>query len=63
MDSGKDKLIIKGVSAEADELDYKAVDSDLVIENQENGEKLIISQFFQSKYNQIEEIEFDNGEK
>ena len=61
MDSGKDKLIIKGVSA--DELDYKAVDSDLVIENQENGEKLIISQFFQSKYNQIEEIEFDNGEK
>ena len=61
VDSGKDKLIIKGISA--DELNYKAVGSDLVIWNEQNGEGLTINQFFQSEFNQIEEIEFDAGEK
>ncbi len=59
VDSGKNKLVIKGVSS--DELDYRAVGSDLVIENKERGETLTVNQFFQSKYNQIEEIEFEDG--
>ena len=59
MDSGKDKLEIKGINAE--KLIFKVSNNDLVIENLQNGEKLTVHQFFFSEYSKIEEIEFEDG--